>query len=47
MEDIDKENFAAHDHWHDDEEELLHQHVIQGDHLMLYLDTYLREMMRG
>ena len=27
-----------------DEEEMFLSHVIQGDHELLYLDTYLREL---
>lgn len=47
MEDIDKNedskiNAENHDH---DEEELFLKEAIQGDHNLLYLDTYLRELL--
>ncbi len=45
MEDIDKDDLAA-GLLPDDDEQLLHEHVIQGDHGLLYLDTYLRELFR-
>ncbi len=30
----------------EDDEQLLHDHVIQDDHALLYLDTYLRDMFK-
>ncbi|MDR2886013.1 MAG: hypothetical protein LBU95_04455 [Rikenellaceae bacterium] len=44
MEDIDKDELPDGFVPDDDEEQLLHAHVIQGDHKLFYLDTYLRDM---
>lgn len=44
MDDIDKDTLDA--GLLPDDEQLLHEHVIQGDHSLLYLDTYLKELFK-
>ncbi len=46
MEDIDKDELAEGQPSYYEDDDLLHEEVIQGDHTLLYLDTYLRELMR-
>ncbi len=45
MEDFDKD-YEVEDSFINDEERQFLDEVVQGDHTLLYLDTYLREMMR-
>ena len=46
MEDIDKDELTGVIPHDADEEQLLHAHVIQGDHKLFYLDAYLHELLR-
>ena len=44
MENVDTDTMTVSPHYHIDYDDLL-EHVIQGEHDLLYLDTYLREAL--